>query len=389
MNMKTTPDDWSNLWGTPRGLLGFSQGKQMEIAFLFAIILHAAPFGYLWKHYEAKKKNINTITLQNVDLMDIEPERPAVVEPPVEVQKPKSAFDFIKMALPTFKKPPAIESPREITMAPKIKEPQLTEPEKLIDKHLSNRNPAPEIKLNLNKDAAVPKIAEISRIQNFAKANEPRKAEPSLKLEEVGRRAVAPQIQTPSISLNRSNNRAADVSVAPQVSPIAPVRTSSERLMDRQAPSTYKKPSIAPPLGYERRGAQVSLDQPRDVVRGTLKPIVESIAPKTQKNEAPAKFEISKNKVQITGPLSSRKVLKSYVPDYPAWARAQNIEADVAIRFTVSSDGSVRDNPVVSRTSGYPDLDKMAIEALKKWKFSSASVGQDQWGEITFRYLLN
>ena len=100
-------------------------------------------------------------------------------------------------------------------------------------------------------------------------------------------------------------------------------------------------------------------------------------------------LEISKEKVKITGPLSARKVIQSFVPEYPAWARAKNVEADVAIRFTVSSGGEVRETMTIARTSGYPELDRLAVEALKKWKFSALPGGQDQWGEITFRFLLN
>jgi TonB family protein len=51
----------------------------------------------------------------------------------------------------------------------------------------------------------------------------------------------------------------------------------------------------------------------------------------------------------------------------------------------------VRKEMVIIRTSGYPKLDELALEALKKWKFSLLE-GQDevdQWGEITFKFLLD
>ena len=49
----------------------------------------------------------------------------------------------------------------------------------------------------------------------------------------------------------------------------------------------------------------------------------------------------------------------------------------------------VREKLYLERTSGYSRLDKLAMEALEKWTFEplKTAVG-DQWGIITFRYLL-
>ena len=76
------------------------------------------------------------------------------------------------------------------------------------------------------------------------------------------------------------------------------------------------------------------------------------------------------------------------MPVYPDWARAQNIEADVVVRFYVSCDGKVRDKLYLERTSGYSKLDKLVMEALKKWVFEPVKSGGDQWGVVTVRYLL-
>lgn len=374
---------WQFSWGTPQAIFLGGAGKKLPAAFLAAIFFHALPFTYLW-HKHATKKIVEVVTLQNVELIEAEEEMPPA-PPPVEVQKPKNAFEFLKMALPTFKKP---EAPRDIALAPKIIEPKIAEPDKLIDKKLDANKPAPDIKLDLTKAAAAPKVLDISKIA-ASKAPEIRTADPSIKLEEVGRRAVAPPPQTPSISLNRTDRSAADVSQAPKISNIAQARPGSgERLVDKTAPSSYKAP--AAPLGYQPRGAAaVSLDQARDVARTAPKPQIQQAIPKEAKKQESATLEISKEKVKITGQLSSRKVVRSFVPEFPAWAKARNIEADVAIRFFVSATGEVRDNAVVERTSGYPELDKLAMTALKQWKFTPLAGNDDQWGVITFRYLLD
>ncbi len=383
-NIKNIYAQWQLYWGSPRGLFTGSEGWKLETALVVAIIFHAIPLTYVWQK-QAAKKITGMITLQNVELMEPEEELPPA-PPPVAVQKPKSAFDFLKMALPTFRKP---EAPRDIAIAPKIQEPKIAEPERLIDRKMAAAPPAPDIKLDLNKSAAAPKILDIAKI-NAQKAAEPKTMDPSIKLEEVGRRAVTPPPMTPAISLNRSAaDKMVDVSQAPKITNIASSRQSGERLVDRAAPTTYKAPAL--PLGYQPRGgSSVSLDQPRDVVRRAPKPDMLQAVPKETVKATSAKIEISKEKVKITGPLSSRKVVASFVPEYPDWAKARNIEADVAIRFNVSAGGDVRDDALVEMTSGYPDLDKAALAALKRWKFTPlAGNNQDQWGVITFRYRLD
>ncbi|MBI4218355.1 MAG: energy transducer TonB, partial [Elusimicrobia bacterium] len=78
-----------------------------------------------------------------------------------------------------------------------------------------------------------------------------------------------------------------------------------------------------------------------------------------------------------------------YLPVYPPWARAKNIEASVSIRFTVNPEGDVENALSIEKTSGYPELDRLAMETLKKWKFTALTSEQKQWGTITFKFLLD
>ncbi|MCJ7646581.1 energy transducer TonB [bacterium] len=95
---------------------------------------------------------------------------------------------------------------------------------------------------------------------------------------------------------------------------------------------------------------------------------------------------------EIRGPLSRRTVLYKDIPSYPEWAEKEGIEAGVSIHFVVLSTGEVKDNIYVVRTSGYPVLDKLVMEALRNWEFASLQgdlYGKEEWGVLTFYFSLN
>jgi protein TonB len=374
--------EWQLLWGSPKRLF-FGDGRGMETSLLLALIVHTFLFGYFWQHQQ-KKLETQAIMLQNVDFMEPEPDRPP--PPPVEVQKPKSAMDFLKMALPVFNKPPPIAAPKEVeALKPKAIEPKLAEPDKLVEKKLIQQM-APELKLDA-KNAPELAAADLSKITLTRSAPKLAQA-PALNLEEVGRKAVALPPQTPSISMDRSQTaaQAKDISMIPKQSLVAG-NQSAPQLVEK---SFLSKPSgiDSRPLGYERRGGNPSLNmQAREVVR-TPQAAVTAVVKKEQPKQEAAQIKISKEKVKITGPLSARKVLKYVIPEYPEWAKARGIEADVSIRFTVNAIGDV-ETSVVETTSGYPQLDRLALDALKLWKYSPLPGQDSQWGVITFRFLMD
>jgi protein TonB len=56
-------------------------------------------------------------------------------------------------------------------------------------------------------------------------------------------------------------------------------------------------------------------------------------------------------------------------PDYPIQARQKKIEGWVDVRFTVGTDGSVR-NPVVIDAEPDEIFDRAALQAVKGWKYN-------------------
>lgn len=94
---------------------------------------------------------------------------------------------------------------------------------------------------------------------------------------------------------------------------------------------------------------------------------------------------------EIRGPLSQRTVLHKVIPSYPEWAEKEGIEAGVSVHFVVLSNGEVKDNIYVVRTSGYPVIDQLVMEALRQWQFASLEgdfYGKEEWGVLTFYFSL-
>jgi TonB family protein len=103
------------------------------------------------------------------------------------------------------------------------------------------------------------------------------------------------------------------------------------------------------------------------------------------------KWGKQKGPFSMEGPLKYRKILKMELPTYPRWAEEQGVEASISIRLWVSPDGHVKDNMYLERTTGYSELDHMAMDALKKFVFvplPSEQEQTDEWGVATFRFEL-
>lgn len=101
---------------------------------------------------------------------------------------------------------------------------------------------------------------------------------------------------------------------------------------------------------------------------------------------------LKKKGFEISGPLTNRPIAYKVIPQYPAWAEEQGIMGSVRLYFTVDAAGNVRSNIRVTKTTGYPALDQLGIDALKQWKFAPMNTGDEdkgQWGIITFNFSLS
>lgn len=94
----------------------------------------------------------------------------------------------------------------------------------------------------------------------------------------------------------------------------------------------------------------------------------------------------------ISGQIKGRKILNSVAPKYTALARRKGWEGAVAVHFTVLADGRVKDNAYFEQTSVHRDLNKMAMDAIKQFRFAPLAAEQaaiEQWGVITIVFRLN
>jgi len=90
----------------------------------------------------------------------------------------------------------------------------------------------------------------------------------------------------------------------------------------------------------------------------------------------------------IIGPAGGREILRQVKPVYPAAAEKEGTIGKVELKFWVLPSGEVSDI-IVHKTSGWPEFDKSASQALRKWKFEPIKKKRErQWGIISFIFYL-
>lgn len=101
-------------------------------------------------------------------------------------------------------------------------------------------------------------------------------------------------------------------------------------------------------------------------------------------------FDLKRN-TYISGEVKNRQILHREYPRVPRWLEVKGVEAEVVIDFVVNPDGEVGDRVLVAKTSGYAELDRLAIAALKKFIFAPLPLTTkqvEQKGTIYMRFTL-
>jgi len=369
--------------------------RYVHISFTISILAHSLLFMSYYS-YLLKVKEVATTFLENIELLEIEPDIIVVQEMPGQVP-PRNVIEFFKMSLPTFKKPKF----QEITEPEIEREKTLKEVSEKIDfDRTIEVRPTPQISLTQDKYVKREKLSEIvpeGEVYGEKKLDMLSPHEPDIKIEEVGKVAVGKISYSQPIDLGKKTPLSPlkdikEVEIKEVKYTYKPGTLKEAAVSIKKRRSTVTKPTLGygkgTPLGY---GKRVLLVKHRIKTSEDLKKIARPVAEKVEKTEVGLIREAKPEKktVEIMGPVVGRKIITSYVPVYPDWARAEHIEADVVIRFYVSPEGKIREKLYLERTSGYSKLDRLAMEAIKKWVFEPLETdGGDQWGIITFRYLL-
>lgn len=305
--------------------------KGVSASFMFSIVVHLLIIFLIFR-VQQKSKELADYKLTEINMLEQVPDE----KKPVEIEKPKKMFDILKQLIPIKQKMEiALDKPKALD----LKKPEM--------------NLAKPMALALDK----------SKMDSL---------KPALKLDldnEIGSKKISPQmVEQQKLALAQERKLAA-----------APSKLNIN--MNATSKSSFL-PSARPAISTNamRSGSTLKTEAVKIVPTPTPKVAAEekiSIAP--QKGTA----------LLITGQLSGRNIMRKTAPSYPRWAEEQGIQAQVAIDFTVRSDGSVKDNLMVSRTSGYPELDDLAKEALATFMFAPISGSDDQTGTAVFVYKLS
>lgn len=151
--------------------------------------------------------------------------------------------------------------------------------------------------------------------------------------------------------------------------------------MDLRGVPGVPQPQLQPELSIEHRPLTKPATTP------TLPP------PTSPQSQPTIQAPVSKGtSFQVAGPISQREIVNKVKPRYPQWALDQRVSGTVTVRIWVMPNGKVKGAPQVVASSGYPELDKVVIEAVRSWEFAPLSPGvkaEDQWGDITFIFQLS
>ncbi|HXT00808.1 MAG TPA: TonB family protein [Elusimicrobiota bacterium] len=90
----------------------------------------------------------------------------------------------------------------------------------------------------------------------------------------------------------------------------------------------------------------------------------------------------------VDGPVGNRRLLRRTIPVSPDWVGTRGLDLTVTVRFQVLPNGHVKPGAVVQKTSGFPEIDSLALQAIRQWIFQAAANanGANVWGRVTFHF---
>jgi protein TonB len=99
-------------------------------------------------------------------------------------------------------------------------------------------------------------------------------------------------------------------------------------------------------------------------------------APAAPPAASAAPSQTADSRPPLTLPNLNADYLHNPAPPYPEQARARGDQGKVLVRALINTDGAVSELSV-KRSSGFADLDRSALETVKKWRFVPARRGSE------------
>ena len=114
-------------------------------------------------------------------------------------------------------------------------------------------------------------------------------------------------------------------------------------------------------------------------------------APEAAAQDEPAERPLagSGDSWSLEGPAGARRIVSRVLPESPDWVSQRGLELSVQVRFSVLADGAVASGVVVKKTSGFPEIDRRAVEAIRRWRFEKAPAAAGApaaWGSVRFKF---
>ena len=123
--------------------------------------------------------------------------------------------------------------------------------------------------------------------------------------------------------------------------------------------------------------AEPVIEEEDQIVESKEKPKEEPKKPKAEKKDNKPKSEkkpVGKGDGIGDGqgvPVTPPRLVRTVEPKYPASARKDAVEGLVKIKMLITHEGKVTEASIVE-SSGHPEMDANALDAVYKWRFSPA-----------------
>lgn len=187
-------------------------------------------------------------------------------------------------------------------------------------------------------------------------------------------------------SVTETRTRMAALVEPPKVGTPAPVGVPDKPPVATPSAELKRDTTIPSTAPADLRRAPTTTSRPTNLARPTNQPPVRtSVDPA----EASGTVRNVAGGAQLAGPVADRPLLSFEKPVYPEWAKRDGVEASVTLRFFVLPNGTVKENILVEKTSGFSDFDNNAKTALLQFQFEPLKGAAEQWGRITFNYRLS